>query len=108
MNLRKYIPPVQIHPILIIFIIISFVTGTFVELTIILAIVLFYELGHFMMATFFNWRIKSVMLWVFGGVMDTEEHGNKPLHEEALVIIAGPFQHLVIYGLVFLMSSLNV
>ncbi|HLQ70510.1 MAG TPA: site-2 protease family protein [Bacillota bacterium] len=108
MNLRKFIPSVQIHPILMIFIIISFVTGTFVELSVILLIVLFHELGHFMMAAFFNWRIKSVMLWVFGGVMDTEEHASKPLHEEVLVIIAGPFQHIIVYVLVFLMSSLQL
>src|SRR5699024_2227308 len=90
--------------ILIIFIIISFVTGTFVELTVILAIVLFHEMGHFTMATYYNWRIRKVMLWVFGGVMDTDEHGNKPLYEEILVIIAGPLQHIVIYALILCLS----
>src|SRR5690625_7588673 len=97
MTIRKFIPPIHVHPLLMIFMIISFLTGTFMELSIILAIVLFHELGHFLFARLFHWRIHSIMLWVFGGVMKTEEHGNKPIHEDALVTIAGPLQHIIIY-----------
>jgi stage IV sporulation protein FB len=103
-NLKK----VHIHPILIVFILISFLTGTFIELTIILSIVFIHEFGHFMMASFFKWRISRVMLWAFGGVMDTDEHGNRPILEEALVLIAGPFQHLVIYFGVFIISAVHL
>lgn len=91
-----------------IFIVISFLTGTFAELIIILTIVLIHELGHYFVARRFNWRIKSIMLWVFGGVMNTEEHGNRPLHEEALVVIAGPLQNVFIYGLIYLLSLNNL
>ncbi|MFA1822547.1 site-2 protease family protein [Virgibacillus oceani] len=103
-NLKK----VHIHPILIVFILISFLTGTFVELSIILSIVLIHEFGHFMMASYFKWRIRRIMLWSFGGVMETDEHGNRPIWEEALVIIAGPFQHLVIYAAIFLISGMQL
>ncbi|GAB3802014.1 M50 family metallopeptidase [Virgibacillus kimchii] len=103
-NLKK----VHIHPILIVFILISFLTGTFFELSIILSIVLLHETGHFLMAVFFKWRIRRIMLWVFGGVMETDEHGNKPIREEALVILAGPFQHVVIYFVILLMSSMQL
>lgn len=76
------------------------------ELSIILSIVLFHELGHYTMARIFNWRVQSIMLWVFGGVMTTEEHGNKSILEEALVTIAGPFQHVFVYiGLFFLSTG---
>src|SRR5690625_6878376 len=78
------------------------------ELSIILAIVLFHELGHFLFARLFHWRIHSIMLWVFGGVMKTEEHGNKPIHEDALVTIAGPLQHIIIYVGLFVLSTNNV
>ncbi|MFC4558947.1 site-2 protease family protein [Virgibacillus kekensis] len=97
MRLLKKLPAIRIHPILLIFIIVSFLTGTFVELMIILGIVFFHELGHYMMAAAFQWRIRGIMLWVFGGVMDTDEYGTSPLHEELLVTIAGPFQHLFVY-----------
>lgn len=38
-----------------------------------------------------------MMLWPFGGVMETDEHGSRPFHEEALVILAGPVQHIFIF-----------
>lgn len=78
------------------------------ELSIILSIVFIHELGHYVMAKIFNWRIKRIMLWVFGGVMDTDEHGNRPLFEEALVIIAGPLQHVLIFFMVKLMAMGNL
>ncbi|MGM8364708.1 M50 family metallopeptidase [Virgibacillus sp. W0181] len=90
-------PRIHLHPILYIFILISFVTGTFVELFIILFIVFFHELGHYTMARIFKWRIRNITLWVFGGVMNVEEHANKPLNEEFFVTIAGPMQHLIIF-----------
>src|SRR5690625_7669936 len=92
MTIRKFIPPIHVHPLLMIFMIISFLTGTFMELAIILAIVLVHELRHFLFPRLFHWRIHSIMLWVFGVVMKTEEHGNKPIHEDATVETGGPMQ----------------
>jgi stage IV sporulation protein FB len=100
---RKMLPPIHIHPVLIAFIGISIVTGTFIEMILIFSIVFIHEMGHYGMAKYFGWRIKRVMLWVFGGVMETEEHGNKSIKEEMLVAIAGPIQHLFIYALLFIL-----
>lgn len=83
-------------------------TGTFIQLYIILAIVSLHELGHYMMAKFFKWRVEGMMLWVFGGVMHTDEHGNRPLHEEMLVTIAGPFQHVILYVLIMFAADTNL
>ncbi|MTW84199.1 stage IV sporulation protein FB [Virgibacillus dakarensis] len=105
MTVHKYLPAVHIHPILLVFIAISFFTGTFVELFVILSIVLLHEFGHYTMALLYKWRIRSIMLWIFGGVMDTDEHGNRPLREEMLVTIAGPFQNIILYGIIFVVSA---
>lgn len=78
------------------------------ELSTILFIVLFHELGHFVAAKLFGWRINHIMLWIFGGVMDTDEHGSRPLYQEAIVTIAGPFQHVIIYGFVYLSSHMAI
>ncbi|MUK86979.1 stage IV sporulation protein FB [Ornithinibacillus sp. L9] len=75
---------------------------------IILSIVFIHELGHYVVAKLFKWRIRSIVLWVFGGTMDTDEHGNRPIHEEALVTIAGPFQHIIIYLIVSLLPVYQV
>ena len=67
------------------------------EIAVMLAIVCIHEMGHLFMAMYLKWRIRRIMLWIFGGVMETEEHGNRPIAEEALVVLAGPLQHLFIY-----------
>ncbi|RDW19308.1 stage IV sporulation protein FB [Oceanobacillus arenosus] len=108
MTFVKGLPKIKIHPILYLFIIISLLTGTFTELTIILALVLFHELGHYAMASSLNWRIRGIMLWVFGGVMDTDEHGTKPIKEEILVTLAGPSQHIIVYLMLFLLSTFHL
>lgn len=108
MKLHRILPSIHIHPILIVFILISFLTGTFMELSIILIIVLIHELGHYFMANYFKWRIHSIMLWVFGGVMDTDEHGNRPIREDVFVTIAGPLQHILIYIALFFLSSFTL
>ncbi|HEX6595157.1 MAG TPA: site-2 protease family protein [Bacillota bacterium] len=104
-NRNSLLPPIHVHPILLVFVFISFITGTFVQLSIILAIVLFHEFGHFAMAKWFNWRIQKIMLWIFGGVMETDEHGNRPMYEDFLVTIAGPFQHVFIYVFLFVAGN---
>lgn len=108
MTFLRWLPTVHIHPILLIFIGISFVTGMFLELSIILFIVLVHECGHYTAAKIFNWRINHIMLWVFGGVMDTDEHGNRPIWQEVTVTLAGPVQHLFIYGLIYLFMQLDM
>lgn len=97
MAVRKYLPKIHIHPILMLFMIIGLLTGTFIELLIMLIIVFIHELGHYTMAKAHNWRIKGMTLWVFGGVMETDEHGTRPIKEEVQVILAGPIQHIFIY-----------
>src|SRR5699024_7363025 len=69
---------------------------------IVLSLVFFHEMGHFIVAKRFNWRVKKIKLWVFGGVMETDEHGTRPNHEELLVTLAGPFQHVIVFLIFFL------
>src|SRR5699024_3982048 len=107
MSARNSLPPIHLHPILMLFIAIAFLTGTFVELLIIFCIVLFHELGHYSMALLFKWRIQGIVLWIFGGVMETDEYGSRPLYEALLVTIAGPFQEIVLYFILSLGMLVN-
>ena len=68
-------------------------TGFFYDLILLVAIVLIHELGHYVMATFFKWRVRRIVLLPFGGVAEVDEHGNRPFKEELLVVLFGPFQH---------------
>ncbi|WP_445490140.1 M50 family metallopeptidase [Niallia sp. 03133] len=92
-----------IHPLLWVVITIGVMTAHFYELCMLIFIIFIHELGHGVAASFFSWRIKRIALLPFGGVAELDEHGNRPLKEEAIVIIAGPIQHIWMFGLAYLL-----
>lgn len=108
MSFRNFIKLLHIHPILILFIIVSILTGTFLQLFILLLFVTIHEWGHFVAARFFGWKIEAIILWVFGGVMQTEEHLNRPVKEEMIVTICGPLQHLFIFICLFVIDYFSL
>ncbi|MFD1736039.1 M50 family metallopeptidase [Bacillus salitolerans] len=107
-NILTLTQKIQIHPLFWFVIGISIITAHFTELLIVFMTVLIHELGHACMAQFFHWRIKKIQLLPFGGVVELDEHGNRPLKEELLVILAGPFQHIWMIGVAFLFVKLQI
>ncbi|MDP4170817.1 MAG: M50 family metallopeptidase [Bacillota bacterium] len=94
---------IHIHPLLWIVIAIAVATARFMEVCLMLVIVFVHEMGHAAAASFFSWRIKRITLLPFGGVAEMDEHGNRPLKEEAIVVLAGPIQHIWMLGAAFLL-----
>jgi stage IV sporulation protein FB len=92
---------IKIHPLLWLVVTFAVLTARFLEVLMLFFIILIHELGHVLAATFFSWRIKQITLLPFGGVAEMDEHGNRPLAEEAFVILAGPLQHLWLVGAAF-------
>src|SRR4051812_43852104 len=86
----------------------AIMTAHFFELTMFLIIVLIHELGHAFAASFYSWRIKKISLLPFGGVAEMDEHGNRPLKEETIVVLAGPLQHVWMVGLAYLLYSFQL
>ncbi|MBD2870445.1 M50 family metallopeptidase [Paenibacillus arenilitoris] len=82
------------HPLFVIVMLGSVVTGYFVELFTLFVIVLVHELGHVFVAKSFGWTVREVKLLPFGGVAEVEEAGGVPAKEDALVAIAGPLQNV--------------
>ncbi|WP_210366756.1 M50 family metallopeptidase [Bacillus sp. REN3] len=85
---------IQIHPLLWVAIALAVATAHFIELLMMLLIIFVHELGHGAAASFFSWRIKNIALLPFGGVAEMDEHGNRPVKEELVVVLSGPLQHL--------------
>jgi stage IV sporulation protein FB len=85
----------------------AIMTAHFIELSLFLFIIMIHELGHAWAASFFSWRIKRISLLPFGGVAEMDEHGNRPLKEEAIVTLAGPLQHVWMMGLAFILHQLS-
>lgn len=98
---------IQIHPLLWIVIAISIATAHFLELCMLLGVIFIHEMGHALAASYFSWRIKKIVLLPFGGVAEMDEHGNRPLKEEAIVVIFGPLQHLWMMIAAFLFFHLS-
>ncbi|CAM3823263.1 M50 family metallopeptidase [Mesobacillus zeae] len=69
-------------------------TAHFIELSLLLFIILVHELGHAAAASLFSWRVRRISLLPFGGVAEMDEHGNRSLFEESVVVAAGPLQHI--------------
>jgi stage IV sporulation protein FB len=106
--LIKILLKIHIHPLLWVLIGLAIITAHFRELLMLFVIVFVHEMGHALCAHFFSWRIRRILLLPFGGVAEMEEHGNRPLKEEVLVILAGPLQHLWMIAAGYGLFSLSV
>lgn len=93
---------IKVHPLLWVVMGIAIITAHFTELSLLLFIIFVHEMGHAAAAAFFSWRIKRIMLLPFGGVAEMDEHGNRPLKEEVIVIISGPLQHIWMMGAAYI------
>ncbi len=98
----------HVHPLFWAVACIAIVTGYFWELITLLLIVMIHELAHASVARYFQWNIKRVIILPFGGVCEVEEHGNRPIKEEVMIVIAGPLQHLWLAGLFILLEMLTI
>lgn len=91
----------SIHPLFWVILGLGILSGRFRDVIIVFTIVFIHEMGHVAAAVYFNWRIKEVKLLPFGGVAEMEEHGNRPIKEELIVVMMGPLQHIWMIGVAF-------
>jgi stage IV sporulation protein FB len=107
-NLASLVRKIHIHPLLWIVILVAVATAHFMELSLLLLIIFIHEMGHAVAASFFSWRIKRISFLPFGGVAEMDEHGNRPLREEAIVTLAGPIQHLWLMPSGFFLAEMQL
>ncbi|GIP31370.1 M50 family metallopeptidase [Paenibacillus sp. J2TS4] len=84
----------RLHPLFVVMMLLSLITGYFLELLTLFGIVFIHELGHVFTAKSFGWNVTEVRLLPFGGVAVVEESGNVPAREELIVALAGPLQNV--------------
>ncbi|WP_281889033.1 site-2 protease family protein [Paenibacillus sp. YYML68] len=96
----------RFHPLFTLLMLLSVITGYFIEIVTLFVIVLIHELGHVSVARSFGWKVKEVQLLPFGGVAAMEEAPGSRALEELLVALGGPLQNvwmmLVAYALTLL------
>lgn len=99
---------IKVHPLFWGVIMIGIFTARFKELIILFCIVFIHELGHALAAAHYKWRIKQIQLLPFGGVAELDEHGNKPLKEELVVVLAGPLQHVWMIAVAYVLYTMGI
>ncbi|MDV2581118.1 M50 family metallopeptidase [Alkalibacillus haloalkaliphilus] len=99
---------IQLHPLFMILCVVAYFFGLFAELFCLTLIVFIHEMGHYIAARYFKWNVSKIVIWPFGGVMETEDYYNRPSKEELIVTIAGPLQHVWLYGAIFILSYVGV
>lgn len=72
-------------------------TGLFKKFIIFSSIIMVHELGHILVGILFNWKIEKVILLPFGGITVFNDEIDKPLIEELLIALAGPFFQIIYY-----------
>lgn len=85
------------HPTFLLFSFLSFITGMIVEMLIIFSIVILHELGHYVAAKHYKWKIKRIIIWLFGGVLIVDESSRYHLKEDLFVTLFGPLQHVLVF-----------
>lgn len=106
--MTEVLKTIYIHPLLWLVMTFAILTGHFIELSLFLFIILVHEMGHVIAAYYFSWRIKRISLLPFGGVVEVDEHGNRPLKEETIVTVAGPAQHLIMLAAAYILNQISV
>ncbi|QHT62059.1 Zn-dependent protease [Paenibacillus lycopersici] len=98
----------SVHPLFVLIMLASVLTGSFVELLTLFAIVLVHELGHVIAARSFGWTVREVKLLPFGGVAEVEDGSGLSAKEEALVALAGPLQNVWMAGAAWLLGQIGI
>ncbi|MEC1262927.1 M50 family metallopeptidase [Bacillus swezeyi] len=101
----ELITKLHIHPLLWFVMALGLMTGHIKALFCLMIIIFIHELGHAAAAVYFSWRIKGIFLLPFGGTLEVDEHGNRPLKEELSVIAAGPVQHIWLQCAAWVLSA---
>jgi stage IV sporulation protein FB len=97
----------RFHPLFTLMLIGSVITGYLLEAVTLFGIVFLHEMGHVVAAKSFGWNVKEVQLLPFGGVAVVEELGAVPAHEDLIVALAGPLQHVWMIFFAIIMRLLN-
>lgn len=107
MILAKFLSKINISIYSYLIIFFSLISGLFKELIVIITIIIIHEFGHFIFISKFNWNIKEIKLYPFGGVCVLDEKIDKPLKEEFIISIMGLFFQEILFLIIYILFKNN-
>ncbi|SMF44261.1 M50 family metallopeptidase [Paenibacillus barengoltzii] len=99
---------ISFHPFFVIIMLISVLTGHFLELLALFTIVFVHEMGHVFAARMYDIKVLSVQMLPFGGVAVMEDAGNLTAGREIVIALAGPLQNLMLIGASLLLHAIEI
>ena len=108
MTIKNIYNKFKIHPLNYLLMIIVALAGLYKEFLIIFFIIIIHELGHFSAALIYNWKVKSINIYPFGGCINFSESPNKPLYQELVIMLAGPFAQMLLFFLIYFFMRMGI
>ena len=87
----------KINPLVYIFIVIMFLTGSFKEFIIIYSLIIIHECGHILFSYLFKLKIKHIYLYPLGGISVVESNLNIHPIKELIILMMGPIFQQIAY-----------
>ncbi len=91
----------EFHYLYYVVALLSVFTGLFKDFIIFSILIIIHELGHITAAQYFKWEIDKIIVLPFGGLTKFNEHLNKPLFQEFIILIMGPLCQCLFYLLAY-------
>lgn len=107
-HMTSLIKQIKIHDITYITILISFLTGYFEIITLLLITIIIHELGHFTMAYILQKEIEEITIYPFGGITKYKSLLNSSIKEELLILISGPLIQILFLLLITILYKNNL
>lgn len=87
----------HVHPITYLYLLAAWWVGCFRTYFLLLFIVSFHELGHYLVAKYYCFEIKQVLLLPFGAFIQLDDFGFHRIEEELLVVLGGLCMHAFLF-----------
>ena len=102
--MKNIYPKIQIHPFFYLVSFLAFITGNFKSFCLFMSILIVHECGHILAALYFHWNILTIFLFPFGALTMFQDHLNKPIKEELIIVLMGPIFQCIFYYILSIYS----
>lgn len=76
---------------------ISLISGLFKNIIMFFSLLLIHEMGHFLMAKMFGWKVDRICFYPYGGVTKFCDDLNKPKIQELIIMLMGPIFQILFF-----------
>ncbi|WP_025718686.1 M50 family metallopeptidase [Paenibacillus sp. 1-18] len=97
----------SLHPLFVLVMLTSVLTGHFIEIITLFTLVLIHELGHAVAASLLGARVLSIQMLPFGGVAVIEDQGKLSAWKEIVIALAGPLQNGIMIIILLCLKNVN-